>query len=414
MADLATSRPDVLGDRYELDELIARGGMADVYVGTDRVLGRRVAVKLLRALAPDDAHRARFEAETRTLAGLNHPGLVTVLDAGTEADTPYLVMELVPGTNLADCCTGQRLDPQYVADLGARLADALAYVHEQGVVHRDVKPGNVLLGEDGRVLLTDFGIAKLAGQSAPLTTAGITISTAAYLAPEQVRRGDIGPATDVYSLGLVLLEALTGVRAYPGPPLEAALARINTPPHIPAAVPASWRALLRSMTAVNPADRPTTAEVRSTLQGLADGMGAQPAAAQPTAGLAVEKPETDPAGEVPLGGSPDTQSLSIPAGASEPRGALRSGWDRLTPPGRLLAAALAIVAALLVLLVPQLLATGGEPVSPQPPANTPLEVPTVQPSPTPSEPGGGGGGQGGGKKDKDEGRGRGNGKGRNN
>jgi eukaryotic-like serine/threonine-protein kinase len=355
MPDLATSRPAVLGDRYRLGELIGRGGMADVYAGVDQVLGRRVAVKLLRAITPDSDDRARFEAETRTLARLNHPGLVTVLDAGTEGDLPYLVMELVPGTNLAECCAGQVLDPEYVAAVGARLADALAYVHEQGVVHRDIKPGNVLLRPDGRVLLADFGIAKLVDRATQLTAVGITVGTAPYLAPEQVGKGEIGPATDVYSLGLVLLEMLTGVRAYPGPPLESALARLSTPPDIPSEVPAGWQALLRVMTATSPADRPAMAEVRVAIDDL------------------IGEPDTAPsAAGLPLGGVSETEPLAIPGSAygqatappvrryaAAAVDAARSGWRRLTPQQWLLGGGLLVVTVLVLLLLPNLFAEGG-------------------------------------------------------
>ncbi|MGH8834904.1 MAG: serine/threonine-protein kinase [Actinomycetes bacterium] len=371
MADLATSRPTVLGGRYRLDELIGRGGMADVYAGVDQVLGRRVAVKLLRAIAPDSDDRARFEAETRTLARLSHPGLVTVLDAGTEGELPYLVMELVPGTNLAACCSGRSLDPDYVAAVGAHLGAALAYVHEQGVVHRDVKPGNVLLRPDGRVLLADFGIAKLVDRSVQLTSAGITIGTAPYLAPEQVGGGEIGPATDVYSFGLVLLEMLTGERAYPGAPVESALARLSAPPNVPQEVPAGWQPLLRTMTATNPGDRPTMAEVRATIETLSG---------DPDTGLA--------AARLPLGAAPETEPLAIPdavdgraitvAGrrhGAEVLGALRSGWSWLTPRQRLVGVGLLVGAALVLLLLPQLLAAGrGSGTDSELPANVPVAL----------------------------------------
>ena len=371
MAHLATSRPAVLGERYRLGELIGRGGMADVYAGVDQVLGRRVAVKLLRAIAPDSNDRARFEAETRTLAGLNHPGLVTVLDAGTEGELPYLVMELVPGTNLAACCSGQALDPEYVAAVGARLADALGYVHEQGVVHRDVKPGNVLLRPDGRVLLADFGIAKLVDRTSQHTAAGITIGTAPYLAPEQVGGGEISPATDVYSLGLVLLEMLTGVRAYPGTPVESALARLSSPPEIPPEVPAGWQALLRAMTATSPGDRPTMTEVRAAVENLSG----QPDTGPLTAGL-------------PLGATPETEPLAVSGGSASRAtaipgrryaamavGAARSGWALFTPRQRLLGVGLLVATVLVGLLLPQLPAAGRGPgADSELPANVPIAL----------------------------------------
>ena len=266
-------RASVLGGRYSLEEVIGRGGMADVYRATDRVLGRPVAVKLLRDVTASEPERARFTAEARTLAKLNHAGLVTVLDAGTSGDQPYLVMELVDGPTLADCCSGVALDLERVVPIGTQLADALAYAHTTGIVHRDVKPANVLLGADGRVWLTDFGIARLLGDTARHTKTGLTIGSPAYLSPEQVSGAEVTPAADIYSLGLVLLEALTGQRAYTGSPTEAALARLSRPPAIPEHLPSGWRALLRSMTVLEPADRPTAAEVAVAVRQLAAGAG---------------------------------------------------------------------------------------------------------------------------------------------
>ena len=279
-----------LSERYLLGDVIGRGGMADVYRARDQVLGRSVAVKVLRVITADEAARARFTTETRTLAALNHPGLVTVLDAGTDGATPYLVMELVEGATLADSCRGTPLDGPTVAAMGAQIGGALQYVHDNGIVHRDVKPGNILLGVDGRVLLADFGIARLTADAARLTATGYTIGTAAYIAPEQVRGATIGPATDVYSLGLVLLEALTGERCYLGPPHEAALARLNGPPPTPDGLPPPWPDLLRRMTAQDPEDRPDGPDVIRTLHLLADGAGAASVTAGLPTGTAATKP----------------------------------------------------------------------------------------------------------------------------
>ncbi|HEX6516050.1 MAG TPA: protein kinase [Nocardioidaceae bacterium] len=257
-----------LGHRYALEQLIARGGMADVYRATDRRLSRPVAVKQLRDVTSSPAEQARFTAEARTLSRLNHPGLVTVLDAGVDDDRPFLVMDLVPGPTLADRCCDGPLPPEEVADVGAQVADALAFAHEAGVVHRDVKPANVLLGGDGRVRLADFGIARVIGDSTRHTGTGLTIGTAAYLSPEQVRGTEVGPAADVYALGLVLLECLTGTCAYSGPPVEAALARLTRPVAIPEALPPAWRRLLREMTAAEPAQRPTATQTAASLRSL--------------------------------------------------------------------------------------------------------------------------------------------------
>jgi serine/threonine protein kinase len=261
--------------------------MGEVYRAHDRVLGRSVAVKLMRSVVGDGAERARFTDEARALARLSHPGLVTMLDAATADDEPYLVMELINGPSLTECCRGVALEPARVAVIGAQLADALHHAHEAGVVHRDLKPDNVLLAADDRALLTDFGIARLMSDTTRHTVTGVTLGTAAYLAPEQVCGGKVTPATDVYALGLVLLEALTGERAYQGLPIEAALARLTTPPTIPDTVPSSWHGLLRSMTALEPAERPSSDEVALSLRELASGVGRMAAtAAIPTGSVA--------------------------------------------------------------------------------------------------------------------------------
>ena len=195
----------VLAGRYELVRHIARGGMADVYEADDRQLQRAVAIKVFRAGATAD--RARFDAEVVVLAALNHPGLVQVYDAGEHEGDAFVVLDLVDGPTLAArLASGGPVPPAAAAEVGAQVADALAYVHDQGVVHRDVTPANVLCSPDGRALLADFGIARLIDTSR-VTAAATTVGTAAYMAPEQVQGLDVTPAADVYSLGLVLLEA---------------------------------------------------------------------------------------------------------------------------------------------------------------------------------------------------------------
>jgi serine/threonine protein kinase len=263
----------VLDDRYALEEVIGRGGMADVYRATDRVLSRPVAVKLLRDVTADESDRARFTAEARTLARLSHSGLVTVLDAGTASEQPFLVMELIDGPSLATYCSGTGLGTSRVARIGIQVSDALAYAHAAGVVHRDVKPGNVLLASDGSVRLADFGIARLVGDAVRHTRTGLTIGSPAYLSPEQVRGAEVTPASDVYSLGLVLLETLIGHPVYAGTPTESALARLSTPPSIPDNLPPTWQHLLASMTALEPDQRPTATQVARTLLELGDETG---------------------------------------------------------------------------------------------------------------------------------------------
>src|SRR5206468_309302 len=180
--------------------------------------------------------------------------LVSVYDAGTTEDTgqPYLVMQLIDGHTLADELREGVLPAERSARYGAALADALAYVHAQGFVHRDVKPANVLVSNDGRVHLADFGIARLV-DSAHTTRAGEVVGTPAYFAPEQVAGEPVGAAVDVYSLGMVLLECLTGERSFEGTAMEVAVARLARDPDVPEHLPAGWRRLLRAMTARDPA-----------------------------------------------------------------------------------------------------------------------------------------------------------------
>lgn len=307
-------RSAVLGGRYVLRSLIGQGGTAEVYCACDRVLEREVAVKLLRQASVEARDRARFADEARLLARLSHPGLVTVLDAATSDEEPYLVMELIHGPSLADCCRGVALATTRVAAIGAQLTEALGYAHANGIVHRDVKPANVLLTEDDRALLTDFGIARLLSASTGHTATGTAVGTAAYIAPEQVRGEPVSPATDVYSLGLVLLEALTGERAYDGSPTEAALARLTTPPLLPSTLPAGWRDLLLAMTAMDPAGRPTTVEAVASLRRLA---------------ADAEPPQAGSMGRPDVGGSPATPLTAT----SPPGSAVTAGAGQLRTTG---------------------------------------------------------------------------------
>jgi serine/threonine protein kinase len=262
----AAAREPALAGRYELGPLLGRGAMAEVYRAMDLLLDRPVAVKLFAA-EQDPLDRRRSMDEGRTLARLSAPGLVTVFDLGLVDNRPYLVMELVDGPSLRDRLLAGPLTVAQTTRLGAPLADALAHAHERGIVHRDVKPSNVLLDEDASPKLVDFGIALLAG-SIRLTAANEIVGTPAYLSPEQVRGETVGPATDVYALGLVLLECLTGEVAYGGTGwLETALARLHHQPAIPPGLPPGLDELLTAMTAVDPADRPSAAACAAVLRG---------------------------------------------------------------------------------------------------------------------------------------------------
>lgn len=288
-ADVA--RGVLLDDRYRLEDVVGQGGMATVYRAHDLVLHRDVAVKLFPPVSEDTEDLLRHQSEMRVLAQLSHPGLVTLHDAGAaHAGGPvrqtYLVMELVAGPTLAERLVRGPLSRRHTARLGQQVADALAVVHGAGVVHRDVKPANVLLvdrmpdaahEEDPDAPLTtgpivklaDFGIARLS-DGARLTVTGTTLGTATYLSPEQAAGGVVGPPTDIYALGLVLLECLTGKKAFTGTMVEVAAARLNTSPTIPAELGPAWVHVLRAMTARRPEDRPTAAEAALRLGAIAE------------------------------------------------------------------------------------------------------------------------------------------------
>jgi serine/threonine protein kinase len=268
----------LLGNRYRTTELIGTGGAASVYRAVDQNLGREVAVKLFRPNVSDDDESRRQQTETLLLATLNHPGLVTLLDAGMMQDedgrsSTFLVMELVDGPDLRRTLKSGPLSPAATASLGADLADALNYVHSNGVIHRDVKPANILLyplaENDTRLYpkLTDFGIARMT-EATIATAHGATIGTANYLSPEQALGGAVDPRTDIYSLGLVLLECLTGEKAFPGPIVESAVARLVRDPEIPADLGSEWVELLRSMTARTVDARPDAHDAAAALRSL--------------------------------------------------------------------------------------------------------------------------------------------------
>lgn len=267
-----------LAGRYQLGDLLGTGGMAAVHRATDLLLGREVAVKLLRPRDGDTSAEARFRSEARTLAAISDPHVITILDVSPPGSSPaYLVMELVDGPSLA-----QRLreagpmDEATMRALGVQLARGLDAAHQRGIVHRDVKPDNILLTSDGTAILTDFGIARLLDDASHHTAAGMVIGSPAYLAPEQVRGVPPTPAVDIYALGLVLLECYTGLRAYPGPPVEAALSRLGASPALPVSLPSDLRDVLVAMTALDPEERPSAAQVAAALGPASDHAGAPP------------------------------------------------------------------------------------------------------------------------------------------
>lgn len=208
------STDEVIADRYELRGLIGSGGMADVQLAHDRQLGRLVAIKMLHGrYANDPAFRRRFAREAQAAGGLNHPNVVAVYDTGDTDGRPYIVMEYVAGRSLDDVIAAERVLPERAAEIIGDAAIALDYAHEQGLVHRDIKPGNILIAEDGTVKVTDFGIARAVDAQDATQTAAV-FGTAAYVAPEQAQGYEVDRRTDVYALGCVLYELLTGQQPF--------------------------------------------------------------------------------------------------------------------------------------------------------------------------------------------------------
>lgn len=248
-----------MAGRYRLNVRIAAGGVGEVWRGHDAVLDRAVAIKLLRPeYAQHPETLARFRAEARHAAAVAHPGIAQVYDYG-EDGRPFLIMELVSGPSLAAVLAGGPLDADRAMDIVAQTATALEAAHSAGLVHRDIKPANLLIAPGGQVKITDFGIAHAAG-SAPLTRTGALVGTPAYLAPERVAGESATPASDLYSLGIVCYECLTGERPFTGTAVEIALAhRHGRVPPLPPYVPSEAAALVASLTARDPAARPRTA-----------------------------------------------------------------------------------------------------------------------------------------------------------
>jgi tRNA A-37 threonylcarbamoyl transferase component Bud32 len=277
-------RGRLLGNRYELLLPLASGGMGRVWRARDTLLARIVAVKVLRSeLTDNPTFRARFRAEAQHTAALHHPNIASVFDYGEAEEDgerlAYLVMELVEGENLSDLLEREgTLSPARTLDLLRQTSAALAAAHAAGVIHRDIKPGNVLVGDDGVIKITDFGIAW-STSSVPLTGTGQVIGTAHYLSPEQAAGGKASPASDVYALGTVAYECLAGRRAFDGEnSVQVALKQIREEPlPLPSAVPAGVRLLVERAMAKDPAVRlPDGAALRAAVDTVTDGSATAP------------------------------------------------------------------------------------------------------------------------------------------
>src|SRR6202012_1519215 len=313
--------PRIYSGRYELTHLIARGGMAQVYRAMDRQLERPVALKVLfPELSVDRTFVERFRREAQAAANLSHPNIVPVFDWGEDDGSYFIVMEYVEGPPLSAVLRDpQPMPPRQIATIGAGVAAALAFAHRHGVVHRDVKPGNVLITPDGDVKVTDFGIARAMNTEESLTQTGAVMGTAAYFSPEQAEGKGVDARSDISSLGVVLYEMAVGRPPFTGDsPVAVASKHVRDQPVLPreanAAVPPALEAVIMKAMAKNPDDRYGSAEeLRADLLRFADGRPVE--AGDPgltsvmTAGGATEV--------VPMATG---RTMAVPAGAGPPAG----------------------------------------------------------------------------------------------
>jgi len=318
----------MLGGRYRLEERIASGGMGDVWRCVDDVLGRTVAVKiLLSSLLEEPGFTERFRVEARTMATINHPGVVDIYDYGSDQKAgAYLVMEYVEGDALSRTLSRVgRLTPARTMALVAQAADALHAAHEIGVVHRDVKPGNLLVRPNGTLVLTDFGIARSAG-AAQLTAAGSVLGTAAYISPEQAMGEQASRLSDVYALGVVAYQCLAGRRPFEGEqPLEIAMRHVReVPPPLPPDTPPTVRAIVERAMAKDPAARWPTASAfaavaRRAAAELAAAAPARPGGMPATAQVSgqpyrISNPVTPTPTPTPTGAPVGVRTTNLPPG----------------------------------------------------------------------------------------------------
>ena len=278
---MSQASPTVFNGRYELQRRLARGGMADVFLARDRLLDRPIAIKVLFPdLAADPAFVERFRREAQAAANLNHPNIVSIFDWGQQDDTYFIVMEFIDGRSLADLIRTQGvLDADRAAEIAGDVAAALGFAHRSGVIHRDVKPGNVLITSEGQVKVADFGIATvLSDTNTDLTRAGTVMGTATYFSPEQAQGRSVDARSDLYSLGAVLFEMVAGRPPFKGEtPLAVAIKHVQEQPPSPRALGAniaeSLEAITLKLLAKNPDNRyPTADDLRADLRRYREGM----------------------------------------------------------------------------------------------------------------------------------------------
>jgi serine/threonine protein kinase len=359
--------PTVLAERYQLDRSLGNGGMGEVFEGTDLTLHRSVAVKLLSpSLVQDEPARARFLREARALAQVNSPHVVAVYDAGEDDERPYLVMELVEGTTLErELERAGRLEPPRAVAIAKDIASGLASAHEQGIVHRDVKPSNVFLTPSDAAKVGDFGIARLERPDATLTLTGQTFGSPPYVAPEQATGGKVDARADLYSLGCVLFQMLVGRRPFSGDDAVSLVYQHvhTTPPRVDSLhpeVPVALGDLVAGLMAKDPDDRPDSAEEVQR---------------------ALESVPTEPVATVPV-----TATVQVTATAVLPR---RAQAERRRKPWWPLVAGIGGVVVLLALTAAAILARGDPTAaasSPSRPASTAPPSPPASASSSPSAP----------------------------
>ncbi|MFV0523290.1 MAG: Stk1 family PASTA domain-containing Ser/Thr kinase [Acidimicrobiales bacterium] len=308
MTDASTALP-ILGDRYQLSHRIARGGMADIFAAHDQVLDRTVAVKIMfRHYASDPTFVERFKREARSAAGLSHPNVVAVYDWGTFDETYFIVMELIDGYSLAEILEQDgAVEPGRAVSLGRQVASALEFAHQQGTLHRDIKPGNILITPRGQVKVADFGIARPFDADDTLTDAGHVVGTAGYFSPEQAQGQTLDQRSDLYSLGVVLFEMLTGRRPFTGDsPVAVAFQHVEEAPptvrSLAPEVPAELDAIVAVLLAKDANERyPTATDLIADLDRVGSGLPlvnpinpVLTSADRPTAALPVGPPTPPP------------------------------------------------------------------------------------------------------------------------
>jgi serine/threonine-protein kinase len=318
---------EILGDRYRLDDRIAAGGMGEVWQATDTVLGRDVAVKTLHAgRAGDSGFQTRFKHEARAMAVLHHPGVADVYDYGQSGPDAYIVMARVNGQALNQRIAERgRLSPAETMSIVAQAGRALEAAHQAGIVHRDVKPGNLIIQPDGTVVLVDFGVARSA-ESAALTGAKEVVGTALYIAPEQVSKETTGPSADVYALGVVAYHCLAGHPPFMADsPLAVAMAHVSDePPPLPADVPPAVSTLVMTAMEKDPSDRFSSASVMADTAELALTAEAEGAGSRTTAVLAATPAPARPA--APVSGHTSVLPAVVPPVGSGGGSRRRTAW----------------------------------------------------------------------------------------